>query len=117
MEPTYNEVITMSKSPTIKNVCEKMIQQGASHASILHALKEHFGRDHRDMSQRVKHYASALFRDGVISKETKAKYVGESGIGQKTLDKREYMIATAKRRRDSVKCRKRGKRNNPKYHK
>lgn len=105
----------MSNSPTIKNVCESMIQAGSSHANILYALKENFGRNHRDMSKRIKHYAAALFRDGLISKERKAMYVGESGVGQKTLDKREYMLATAKRRKDASKAKARHKRNNPKY--
>ncbi|MBL4908949.1 MAG: hypothetical protein JKX78_02830 [Alteromonadaceae bacterium] len=105
----------MSNSPTIKNVCESMIQAGSSHANILYALKENFGRNHRDMSKRIKHYAAALFRDGLISKERKAMYVGESGVGQKTLDKREYMMATAKRRKDASKAKARHKRNNPKY--
>ncbi|MBL4909021.1 MAG: hypothetical protein JKX78_03850 [Alteromonadaceae bacterium] len=105
----------MSNSPTIKNVCESMIQAGSSHANILYALKENFGRNHRDMSKRIKHYAAALFRDGLISKERKVMYVGESGVGQKTLDKREYMMATAKRRKDASKAKARHKRNNPKY--
>jgi len=105
----------MAHSPTIKNVCEGMIQDGSSHANILYALKEQFGRDHHDMSKRIKHYASALYRDGLISKERKAKYVGESGVGQKTLDKREYMLATAKRRKNAQKAKARHKRNNPKY--
>ena len=105
----------MSNSPTIKNVCESMIQAGSSHANILYALKENFGREHKDMSKRIKHYAAALFRDGLISKERKATYVGESGVGQKTLDKREYMQATAKRRKNAQKAKARHKRNNPKY--
>lgn len=105
----------MSNSPTIKNVCESMIQAGSSHANILYSLKENFGRNHRDMSKRIKHYAAALYRDGLISKERKAMYVGESGVGQKTLDKREYMLATAKRRKDASKAKARHKRNNPKY--
>ena len=106
----------MSKSPSIKNVCESMIQNGSSHANILYALKENFGRDTKDMSKRIKHYAAEMFRQGLITKERKAKYVGESGVGQKTLDKREYMLATAKRRKDAVKAKARRKRNNPKYH-
>ena len=105
----------MSNSPTIKNVCESMIQAGSSHANVLYSLKENFGRNTQDMSKRIRHYASALYRDGHITKERKAMYVGESGIGQKTLDKREYMLATAKRRKNAQKAKARHKRNNPKY--
>ena len=105
----------MSKSPTIKNVCETMIQAGSSLANILYALKENFGRNHKDMTQRIRHYAAAMYRDGLITKERKHVYVGESGVGQKTLDKREYMLATAKRRKNATKAKARHKRNNPKY--
>ena len=92
-----------------------MIQIGASHANILYALKETFGRNAGDMSKRIRHYAAALYRDNLITKERKALYVGETGVGQKTLDKREYMLATAKRRKNAVKAKARHKRNNPKY--
>lgn len=105
----------MSKSPTIKNVCESMIQSGTSHANILYELKEQFGRNAQDMAKRIRHYAGALYRDGHITKERKSQYIGDSGIGQKTLDKREYMLATAKRRKNAVKAKARHKRNNPKY--
>lgn len=69
-----------AKAPSVKSVCEDNILKGRKMGVVMNNLRKKFSdKDDATLEKSVKYYASALCRDGKITEEDKALYVGARG--------------------------------------
>ena len=88
---------TTVKKESVKAVCEEAIRKGQGFGVIMNKLRKKFDKDDATYEKSIKYYASALERAGEIDADTKAKYVGQAGRGNKSKGASKAAAKDAKR--------------------
>ncbi len=90
--------MSTAKKESVKSICEECIRDNKSYGVIMNKLRKKFDKDDATYERSIKYYASALERAGEIDADTKAKYVGKAGRGNKSKGASKSAAKTASKK-------------------